>query len=69
MPIRANAGSQEQAASVLETATVGGTLWFRVEIFDRSPCETGFADVVLAGWIPAFGPAGEPTAWYYSRGC
>jgi hypothetical protein len=60
---------QEHPAAVLEAALVGGTLWFRVEILSESPCMDPNASVTLSGWIPAFGVEGEPTAWYYSRGC
>jgi hypothetical protein len=64
------AGGQEVPASVLESRTMGGMLWFRVEVYRDSPCETGGKPTVIAtGWIPAWGRDGKPTAWFYSRGC
>lgn len=64
------AGGQEVPANVLESRTVGGMLWFRVEVQRDSPCETGGTPAVIAtGWIPAWGRDGKPTAWFYSRGC
>jgi hypothetical protein len=23
----------------------------------------------FSGWVPGYGARGEPTVWYYSRGC
>lgn len=64
------AGGQEVPANVLESRTVGGVLWFRVEVQRDSPCETGGTPPVIAtGWIPAWGRDGKPTVWFYSRGC
>ncbi|HEX9895121.1 MAG TPA: hypothetical protein VGA78_14415 [Gemmatimonadales bacterium] len=60
---------QETPATVLEARPAGGTLWFRVEVLDTSPCEGGTPRVVATGWIPAWGSDGKPTAWFYSRGC
>lgn len=61
--------SLEFAAEVLESMELGGTLWFRVHLLAVNPCETGELRNSLTGWIPAYGPTGEPAAWYYSRGC
>lgn len=66
---KVSAEREEYAAEVIESTTVGGTLWFRVNVLSVNPCEAGERRVGLSGWIPAFGPTGQPTAWYYSRGC
>ena len=60
---------RETPANVLEARRAGGTLWLRVEVLERSPCEGGTPPVVASGWTPAWGPDGKPTAWFYSRGC
>jgi hypothetical protein len=60
----------EFPATVLETTLVGGTLWLRVEVYAESPCESGGDPRVDGvGWIPSSGANGDPTAWFYSRGC
>jgi hypothetical protein len=60
---------EEYPVEVHESRRLGGTLWFRVDVLDGSPCEAGEVRPELSGWVPAYGPLGEPTAWYYSRGC
>jgi hypothetical protein len=61
--------SRETPANVLEATHDGTTLWFRVEVFDASPCEGGTPRVIASGWIPAWGTDHGVTAWFYSRGC
>jgi hypothetical protein len=65
------AGSGEEVpADVLESRRAGGTLWLRVSVLGKSPCDGGQAPPVLAtGWIPAWGAGGKPAAWFFSRGC
>jgi hypothetical protein len=64
-----NREDDEVPANVVETSQAGGTLWLRVEVWDRSPCEGEDPRVIATGWIPAWAPNGKPTAWFYSRGC
>lgn len=59
----------EQPARVLGSEVIGDTLWWQVEVLDRSPCDGPGERVAQAGWIPAYTPAGALTAWYHSRGC
>ncbi len=59
----------EQPATVRATAQIGDTLWLQVEVLERSPCADGTSRVVITGWVPAYTPDGELTAWFYSRGC
>jgi hypothetical protein len=56
-------------ANVVEARRAAGTLWFRVEVLDRSPCTADTTRVLASGWIRAWGPGGQPAAWFYSRGC
>lgn len=60
---------REQPVRVLETQTISGALWLRVEVLDRSPCDGGVVRVVHAGWVPAYTAGGQPVAWFHSRGC
>jgi hypothetical protein len=55
---------------VLEARWVEGELWLRVEVLSHSVCD-GLDDptVVETGWLPGHGAHGEPTVWFYSRGC
>lgn len=78
LPVRS--GSYDPAAEraeipvrVLEStrlaSSLAGSLWFRIEVLDSSPCEGGDPRVLLTGWTPAYGISGEPVVWFYSRGC
>jgi len=60
----------ERSVNVLEARTVGERLWLRVAVQSHSPCE-GPEDpaTVAEGWLPAHTATGEPTVWFYSRGC
>ena len=68
-PRRATQERHEYAVEVHESAVVGGTIWFRITLLSGSPCEGGDVGPELSGWVPGYGPGGEPAAWYYSRGC
>jgi hypothetical protein len=59
----------EQPVRVLAAESIGDTLWLQVEILEADPCTGGEVRVAHAGWVPAYTPGGEPTAWFHSRGC
>ncbi len=59
----------EHPARVLDAQRVADSLWFRVEILDGDECSQRTPQTVLSGWVPAYGDGGQPTAWYYARGC
>lgn len=59
----------EHPARVLEARYVAESLWFRVSLLDRSPCSGKSQKETSSGWVPAYGLSGEPTVWFYSRGC
>ena len=73
LPLRLGAssetGNREVPANVIDSQRIGGSLWFRVEILDGNRCDSASPATRAAGWIPAYGRDGTPTAWYYSRGC
>lgn len=59
----------EAPVTVHESRLVANRLWLRVSVYDQSPCESlGTPAVVATGWVPAW-TGGQPTVWYYSRGC
>ena len=62
-------GQREQPAEILESTSIGGSLWFRVNLLEASPCEGGQGGKGTTGWIPGYREDGTPVAWYYSRGC
>lgn len=60
----------ERPVRVIETKRVGAEVWLSLELFDASPCESGSEPRVIGrGWVPEHAPSGEPTVWFYSRGC
>jgi hypothetical protein len=54
---------EEYPANVLESALIGGTLWFRVQVLSGDPCEGGEVRPELSGWVPGSGVAGIPVVW------
>jgi hypothetical protein len=49
---------------------VGEDLWVNVQVLSHSLCESRQEPVITAeGWLPAHSASGEPTIWFYSRGC
>lgn len=60
---------REQMVNILSATDVGGTLWLEVEVLDSNPCEGDPESIRARGWVPAYGEASTPVAWYYSRGC
>lgn len=63
------AGREEYTVDVHESTLVGGLPWFRVSLLAEDPCEGGSDRAELTGWVPAYGADGEPTVWFWSRGC
>jgi len=54
----------------IEFRHVDGQLWVHVEVLSHSICGSCEpATVIRRGWLPAHDNAGEPTIWFYSRGC
>lgn len=69
-PVRLSGFTDDEIpVEVHESAMLGGSPWLRVTVFRTGPCEGGEPEVLASGWIPAYGASGEPSAWFYSRGC
>ena len=50
--------------------TVGGRLWFQVDVMSRRFCTSDSpAPPKARGWIRAHTDSGAPTVWFHSRGC
>jgi hypothetical protein len=50
--------------------TVGGRLWFQVDVMSQRFCSSDPpAPARARGWIPAHDDSGGPTVWFSSRGC
>lgn len=60
---------KEQPVRILASEKVGDSLWLQIELLHGDPCGATPPKVVHAGWIPAYTPTGQLTAWFYSRGC
>lgn len=54
---------------VTESRRIDERLWFRVQILWPGACSSGKPRVIAEGWVPAYGPRGHPTTWFWSRGC
>lgn len=55
---------------VLEDRVVDGELWFKLRLDPAYGCGTLPGDPpAVEGWVPAYGPSGENTIWFHSRGC
>ncbi|MBZ0267806.1 hypothetical protein K8I85_06590, partial [bacterium] len=68
-PRRHAPGREEYPAEVHESMLVGGMIWFRVDVLNGNPCDGGDVRPELSGWVPGYGADGEPTVWFWSRGC
>jgi hypothetical protein len=67
---RTPSGTGEPSVKVLKSLRVDGELWFDVQVMSHSPCDAAAEpNVVDRGWVPAHAPSGEPSIWFYSRGC
>lgn len=60
---------RESPVRIVDSQSIAGSLWLRVEILDTDECQAKEPKIVSGGWIPAYDAEGQPTAWYYSRGC
>jgi hypothetical protein len=58
------------AVRVLDTRTISGNLWLRIETI-QNQCLGADAPAFLkvTGWIPAHASNGKPSVWFASRGC
>jgi hypothetical protein len=62
--------SDEPIVRVQRSSRIKGSQWFLVEVMSHSLCTgDGEPTVVDRGWVPAHGTSGEPSIWFYSRGC
>jgi hypothetical protein len=58
------------SVKVIDFSRAGDQLWVQVQLLSDSPCESAEEPtVVLEGWTRAHNESGEPTVWFYSRGC
>ncbi|MEM9055885.1 MAG: hypothetical protein AAGD86_00330 [Pseudomonadota bacterium] len=67
--VHSSQARSEFPVEVHESRELGGLVWFRVSVLVASPCEGGDGKATLSGWVPGYGANGQPTVWYYSRGC
>lgn len=60
----------EPSVRIIGSRQSGGRLWFQIEVMSHSVC-TGNNEprVIDRGWVPAHAPSGQPSIWFFSRGC
>ena len=61
----------EPLVRVLGSRRSGGQLWLQVEVMSHSTCEDHRNEpkAIDRGWVPAHSPSGQPSIWFFSRGC
>ena len=55
--------------SVTGIAHLENSFWFKVTVLWPEPCSGEESKTIAEGWLPAYGKAGRPSIWFYSRGC
>ena len=61
-----------QDVEVLEVRRVREQYWLHVAVLSHSPCDANLniePFAIAKGWLPAHSDTGEPTVWFFSRGC
>lgn len=61
-----------QPVQVIEMRDTEGQTFVQVDVMSHSLCDAGVKgppEIVATGWLPLYGPTGEPTLWYSTRGC
>ena len=68
---RIPAGMAEPSVQVISSQRSGGQLWFQIEVMSHSGCEDIIKEpkAIDRGWVPAHSPSGQPSIWFFSRGC
>ena len=67
---RIPAGMAEPSIHVISSQRSGGQLWFEIEVMSHSGCEDIKEPTAIdRGWVPAHSPSGQPSIWFFSRGC
>jgi hypothetical protein len=62
--------SDEVVIELLGVRRVGDTAWMHIRTLSANACDPDFPGAPsITGWLPAYKPSGETTAWFYSRGC
>lgn len=62
--------SPGDSVRIVDFSTIDQQLWLLVEVLNHSVClSADEPEVVSEGWMPAHGSSGQPTVWFYSRGC
>jgi hypothetical protein len=63
-------GADGPSVRFVGSRELNGDVWLEIEVVSGSVCTAeGDPTVVGRGWVPAHSPSGEPTVWFYSRGC
>lgn len=54
---------------VLDVRLVRNRAWLHIRLKNESCGETLNGVTPATGWIPAYQPSGDPSAWFHARGC
>ena len=66
---RVPADLMKPSARVLKSVRVRGELWFQIEVMSHSGCDSSELKVIDRGWVVAHSRSGQPSMWFFSRGC
>jgi hypothetical protein len=63
-------GGDDVVVELLGVRRIGEAAWIHVRTLSANACDPDFPGAPsITGWLPAYKPSGETTAWFYSRGC
>ena len=61
---------KDTSVRTIDFRLVDGDLWVHVEVLSGSICTSiDPPTVIRRGWLPAHSAGGQPSIWFYSRGC
>ena len=67
---RIPAGTAEPSVKVVSSRRSRGQLWFQVEVMSHSGCaDASEPKAIDRGWVAAHSASGQPSIWFFSRGC
>jgi len=64
-----NSSARKHAARINRLTRIADSLWLQVDVLTSDGCDGKPVKTIASGWTPAWLVDGQPSAWFYSRGC